>query len=312
MPSGRSGGITTSGGAAAIRLAASEASSIVVALQPRGVGKDESRDGEYLTRQAQRGAVPAGIQSIPYFGRRCASIAASPIGLWKLVPRRDINRPPVATLLRGTSERDARHPASSHPMGQARISFSMEAGGRMHFTRLALAITIVAGVTIAIRAQESHASADVAKDFTHALQLAGLSTFATADPQQPGRFVATLYVPGQLLVVSALHPSVAAIDQRLNAGQFREVYLDLQGTPTAEGKFFVQDANGDGLLHALPNSGSVDIVYEDGARSLRFDGNPRGQQLTPDAYDALFKSADERYARALSALAGALERRRAS
>lgn len=154
---------------------------------------------------------------------------------------------------------------------------------------------------------QSFASAPLAKAFADRLENASLDAFAAADPDERGRFVAALYIRGgSLLVVSARQPSVDAVERRIHDGAFRDVYLDLQGTPTPEGKFFVQDAMGDGLLHAVPGSSAVDVVYEDGTRTTAFNGDPKAQHLSAAEYDARFEEADRRYAHALNVLTQAL------
>jgi hypothetical protein len=159
-------------------------------------------------------------------------------------------------------------------------------------------------------ATREFASAQRAGDFAHALQLAGVDTFAAADPAEEGRFVAALYLPGQLLVISAKHPSAAVVQQRIASGMYRDVYLDLQGTPTAEGKFFVQDSAADGLLNVAPGTSSVDVVYLDGTRTLIFNGDLKAQHLTEEQYDASFTTADSRYAHMLEVLETAFKARR--
>jgi hypothetical protein len=89
--------------------------------------------------------------------------------------------------------------------------------------------------------------------------------------------------------------------------QYKDAYLDLQATPTPEGKFFVQDSRGDGILSALPDSGDVDVLYEDGVRGTRFNGDFDGQGLTRAAYDAKLAAADAEYARLLRLLTAALQ-----
>ena len=149
-------------------------------------------------------------------------------------------------------------------------------------------------------------SADAAGDLVYALDGSGFHAIATADPEEPGRFVAALYIPGsQLLVVSALHPSVDAVAYRISRREYREVYLDLQGSPTPEDKFFVQDASADGILSALPDSGDVDVLYEDGVRQTLFNGDFEAQHLTSAEYNARLTAADARYARLLKLLASA-------
>ena len=108
---------------------------------------------------------------------------------------------------------------------------------------------LLAGRTVASAAP--FRSAEAARELAIALEQHGLGAIATADPAESGAFAAALYISGsQLLVVSARHPSADAIAYRIAMRQYREVYLDLQGTPTAQGKFFVQDARGDGILSA--------------------------------------------------------------
>jgi hypothetical protein len=155
----------------------------------------------------------------------------------------------------------------------------------------------------------SFTSADAARGLVQVLDRIGATAAACEDPTEPGTFVAALYVPGsQLLVVSARHPSVDGLNRRLEAGQFLDVYLDLQGSPTPMGKFFVQDAGADGILSAQRGSGEVDVVYEDGARQTLFNGDARAQHLSEHEYDAKLVAADARYARLLTLLADAIQR----
>jgi hypothetical protein len=147
------------------------------------------------------------------------------------------------------------------------------------------------------------ASPDAARNLVHAFEKAGSTAIAVADPDAPGRFVAALYIPGsQLLVVSAGHPSAEAVAYRIEAGQHREVYLDLQATPAPDGKFFVQDAGADGILNARRGSGQVDVLYEDGRDQTLFNGDADAQDLTRAEYEAKLAAADARYARVLKLL----------
>ena len=56
--------------------------------------------------------------------------------------------------------------------------------------------------------------------------------------------------------------------------------MDLLGTRTPQGKFYIQDANADGILSALPGSGDVDTLREDNVRETLFNGDPESQGLT--------------------------------
>lgn len=165
---------------------------------------------------------------------------------------------------------------------------------------------LVAGMTAP--QTRAFASADAARTLTWAMQQQSLDAVAAADPVDPGTFVAALFIPGgQLLVVSARHPSTAGVAHRIAMHQYRDAYLDLQATPTPEGKFFVLDAGADGILSALPGNGNVDVVYEDGARQIRFNGDLQAQHLTASEYDAKLAAADVRYARLLALLTSAVQ-----
>jgi hypothetical protein len=152
------------------------------------------------------------------------------------------------------------------------------------------------------------ASADAARDLVYALEPLGLSAIATADPAEPGTFVAALYIPrSQLLVVSARHPSVEGVAERIANHQYGQVYLDLYGSPDRRDKFFVQDSGADGILSALPGSGDVDVLYENGVRQTLFNGDAASQHLTESQYDEKWAIADNRYARLLTLLKSALD-----
>jgi len=153
-------------------------------------------------------------------------------------------------------------------------------------------------------------SPSLAREFVHRMQGESLQAFASADPEQPGRFVAVLYVPEQLLVVHAAHPATSALEERIKAGQYREVYLDLQGTPTPQGRFFVLDAAADGLLAAVPGRGSVDMIDDGHGPSLLFNGGARGQHVSEAAYNQRVTAADQTYARLLKLLKSSIESRR--
>jgi hypothetical protein len=150
-------------------------------------------------------------------------------------------------------------------------------------------------------------SADAAYDLTRALDSAGLNAIAAAVPNEPGMFVAALYQPGRnLILVSATHPSSEVISSAIAMHRHREAYVSLLGTPTPQGKFYVRDANADGILSALPGSDDVDVLQENGARQTAFNGNTESQDLSSSDYDARLAAADARYAYLLTVLAGAV------
>jgi len=147
-------------------------------------------------------------------------------------------------------------------------------------------------------------SAESSKALLQQMEAAGADAVAVRDPERPERFIAALRLPGQLLVVSATHPSVDLVSQRVDSGAYRDVYLDLQGTPAQDSKFFVHDMDADGL--SLSGRGQAyDIVY-DGRSTLACDGRWKDAKLKEDAYEEQIARADVRYARMLGLLSGAL------
>ena len=174
---------------------------------------------------------------------------------------------------------------------------------------LALALLLAAALPPQRVATHHFASPVVARNLAHRMQSAALQAFAASDPEQPGAFVAVLYVPEQLLVVEAFHPATAALEGRIAARQYREAYLDLQGTPTPQGRFFVLDSSADGLLTAVPGKGSVDMIDDSGRPSLLLNGDPLGQDVSVAEYDARVTAAETRYTRLLKVLIAALESR---
>lgn len=165
-----------------------------------------------------------------------------------------------------------------------------------------LTVIMVAISAIAVAAAQEGASSKAAPSLVSALNESGLDSIASVDPTEPGAFIAALHIKGgQLLVVRARHPSVDAISARLAARQFRDVYIDLQATPTPQGKVFVMDSGADGLPADAAQSANVDVVYEDGTRQTMFNG-ARAQNLKEDAYLKQLHDADLEYTRLLNVL----------
>jgi hypothetical protein len=161
------------------------------------------------------------------------------------------------------------------------------------------------------------ASAAKAKEVVSLMQAKQLQAFAARDPLQPGRFVAAMHVPDvQLLTVSAAYSKASDIDYSLYNKAYQNAYLDLNAGALASDKFWVDDAQADGLV-AVPGKKVVqfDTVAVSGERQV-FDGDfvPAGRKnakkIPQDVYMKKFQEADERYARVLDALLEALKKLR--
>ena len=106
---------------------------------------------------------------------------------------------------------------------------------------------VVAAVTVLIVGAASGAqgpeSASLAGQLAAALESAQLDSIAARDPEGPegaDRFVAALRFPGQLMVVSARYEVPVYIEQKLEAGSYRDVYMG--GCPERSGKSVVTPA----------------------------------------------------------------------
>ncbi len=148
-------------------------------------------------------------------------------------------------------------------------------------------------------------SADATRSLLQRMESSQADAIAVRDPDRPERFIAALRLPGQLLVVSATHPSVDLVAQRLEHGDYRGVYLDLQGTPSRDSKFFVHDMDADGL--SLSSRGEAyDLVY-DADDTLACNGRWKDAKLDKSTYEDRVAKADARYARMLELLASAYD-----
>jgi hypothetical protein len=130
---------------------------------------------------------------------------------------------------------------------------------------------------------------------------------AAEDPEEPGRFVAALLLPDQLLVVSARCNSTEYMRWRVEQQQFRDLYVDLHGCAIPASKFFVQDMGADGL-EPQPELGKMaDIVYDKVSRVILLNGDWKKQELDEQGYLSLVGTLDARYNRMLQLLIAAVE-----
>jgi len=171
-----------------------------------------------------------------------------------------------------------------------------------------LACFVVLATLPAAGAAQPAGSREPAAKLTQLLQSRGLDAIGARDPAAPDRFIAALHIPGdQLLVVAGHHPTPALLDHRIQQKAFRELYLDLQATPTPKGKLFVMDSRGDGLQASREPGQSFDIVYEDATKTTAFDGDWKGQKLSESEYSQRFADVDRQYAHMLETLVAALQ-----
>ena len=143
-------------------------------------------------------------------------------------------------------------------------------------------------------------SATLAADLTATLTKQKLEAIAAEDPDDPGRFIAALLAPGQLLIISARQAAPDAIKARLLHRQYRDVYLDLQASPVVDSKWFLQDMQADGLCAG--RNQAADLLYEANTAATVFDGDWKSHGWSEKEYQERLGVVDRRYSRLLEVL----------
>jgi hypothetical protein len=155
-------------------------------------------------------------------------------------------------------------------------------------------------------AQDSR-SAALAKELTELLGQKKLDSVAAKHPAAADEFVAALFFPGQLIVVTARTTAPAVVNEKLIRREFREVYVDLNSASIPESRVMITDGGADGLRARREPNQPFD-TQDAGGKSLRFNGNWREQKLSEQDYMKVFSQADEAYVAALQALLAELKK----
>jgi hypothetical protein len=149
-------------------------------------------------------------------------------------------------------------------------------------------------------AQESK-SAPLARQLAAALDAGKMDCIAAKDPSMPDVFVAALYFPGSLLVVSGKYSVPQLLSDRVTKKEYRDVYMDLNGAATPDTKVFIQDPGADGLKARRDENQAFDLVEISGKQTM-FNSDWKAQKLSEQDYMKAFGDADERYVKILTAL----------
>jgi hypothetical protein len=180
--------------------------------------------------------------------------------------------------------------------------------------RFILAVIVAFAVALALAALASaeppSQSAAPAATVKALLDQFNLDAIAARDPDEPGRYIAAMYIKdSQLLVVSAPYRVPAALDRLITAGNYMEAYLNLQAVADHRGHYFIVDSLADGLKRIPEVDQPFDSTTIDGSVSVTFDGKWSGQKLTEGGYNQMFEKDDVRYARMLTVLASELRKK---
>lgn len=177
---------------------------------------------------------------------------------------------------------------------------------------LARAISASSVIVVVVFVWKSIVAADagtIAAQVAAQFEAEHLDALAAEDPNEPGRFVAAIYVGGHLLTISTVHPSPAFVRQEIAAANHRYVYSILSTSGKTRGRLFVEDFGTPGLTIEHDPMGSFDITWRDAVREVTFDGDWGAQQLSEAEYYRRFANDAVEYEGMLRLLAAALRQR---
>jgi hypothetical protein len=145
---------------------------------------------------------------------------------------------------------------------------------------------------------QGSASEPLAIQLVELMSNAESDAIAAKDSTNDDRFVAALAFPGQLLVVSARYEVPVYLEQKIAAGQFREVYIDLNSASIPGTKVLITDAGADGLLS---DDESFDS-FDSGDLVIKLNDDWRSQGIEQADYRQAVSDADQQYASILKML----------
>jgi hypothetical protein len=172
------------------------------------------------------------------------------------------------------------------------------------FRTLAAAVLLTSVVVMPSEAQESK-SAALVKELTDLLQKNKLDSIAARHDSD--QFVAALFFPGQLLLVSARTTAPAVVNEKLLRREYRDVYIDLNSASIPESRVMISDGGADGLRPRREPNQPFD-TQDAAGKSVRFDGNWREDRMSEKDYMTAFSQADELYMSALTTLLNELKK----
>ena len=172
-----------------------------------------------------------------------------------------------------------------------------------HLCTVAMMTLMLAG---AITAADHSRSAAPAEQLTLLRETLGVDAFAAENPNVPGRFIAALFFPTQLLVISAPYSAPTLLRERIAAREYRQVYTDLSTAGGRTDRIFVQDMGVPGLSATRKAGEPFDMTWRDVTNGIHYDGDPAAQKLSQPAYRTRFESDDAAYAELLEILIAAI------
>jgi hypothetical protein len=142
-------------------------------------------------------------------------------------------------------------------------------------------------------------SAPLAKELVDLLTKNNITSVAARDPIERDRFIAALFYPGQLMVITGKYTVPVLLDEKISFDKYMDVYVALNGAAVPESKIFIEDQFANGLV-ATKNTPFDSWVV--GEKATLFDGDHRKAKLSRDEYRKLLSDADQQYAKLLELL----------
>ncbi len=172
---------------------------------------------------------------------------------------------------------------------------------------MVMAASLLARAPAARAAQAAGGTQALATELTTLMQQRKLD--AAAAQLDADTFVAALYYPGtELLVVSAKYTVPSLLVQKLNAGNYRDIYLDLASASVPSSKVLIEDLKADGIRPDRESDAPFDIVTRGTNAPVNFDGDAKSANIPDEQYAKLFHEAEATYTRDLQALIDQLKK----
>ena len=175
---------------------------------------------------------------------------------------------------------------------------------------VATMIAMVAGVGAQAPAS---VSTDKARELASLMAAKKLESFAARDGEDTQRYVAVLVIPNlQLLLVSCKYTQKNDIEYSLYTKNYHTAYQDLRSGVYGSERFFVDDAEVNGLVAVPGKNPQHDAIMIEKDRhtfdGLYGDGKGRNaKKPLTEVYMKTFSDADVRYARLLDVLIAQLK-----
>ncbi|HJO17989.1 MAG TPA: hypothetical protein QGH09_07315 [Vicinamibacterales bacterium] len=162
-------------------------------------------------------------------------------------------------------------------------------------------IAMIALLSVITSAQSTSTSSALAEELGKLMDDAELTAVAAGYSDVENRYVAALYFSGrQLLVIAGDYSAPQLLDVKIVAGNYRDVYVDLNSSSPPETRLFVDDYGANGLAR-VPVDGIADR-FTRANQVLLFNSDWAGQQLSETSYNEAYSTADSDFAEMLSIL----------